>query len=329
MVQYPLEGTSTPLDHIILFFLGPLGGQTEPMFPFLFVAFIGSILGLGLTTRDPSPSTANKGIKMGTVMFVLGGLWIPLMYSLGLDSFGNLVDNTFVILKLPIWLPLMLFITGGNLIIVSLCLRMVEFRGKGKKFAERMSFFRRFGIVSLTVFTFQYFDMLPRYAVSLIPGVNVVSERVDIIMSFATIAAVLLAWDVLLRIWSKAKYMGSAEWLMGTLMRRIMGARSEERSWYDLPKLGLMSRSGAPDWIELPPKKTPHRYDSKLSLVLSIFGFLFFPLSIISLRLSKYALRKEGRNLYNRMAAVMSWMGIVFFVSWTIAFSQIRGIVIS
>jgi hypothetical protein len=170
--------------------------------------------------------------------------------------------------------------------------------------------------------------MLPRYAFSLIPGVNVVGGRVNMIMTFATIAVVLLAWDILLRVWSKANYKGSAEWVMGVLMRKIMGIRSQERPWHQLPKLGLMSKKGAPDWIELPPKKTPHRYDSKLSLVLSIFGFLFFPLSIISLILSKYALRKEGRNPYNRAAVVMSWMGIVFFVSWTIAFSQIRGIVI-
>jgi hypothetical protein len=115
---------------------------------------------------------------------------------------------------------------------------------------------------------------------------------------------------------------------MGTLMRRIMGVRSKDRPWHDLPKLGFVSKGGAPDWIELYPRRQPRRYDSRLSLILSIFGFIFFPLSIISLRLSKYALKKEGWNFYNRAAAVMSWLGILFFTSWAIAFSQIRGIVI-
>lgn len=328
MVQYPLEGTSGILDHIILFFLGPLGGQTEPMFPFLFVAFIGSIIGLGLTSKSPSPHIANKGIKMGLVLMILGGIWIPIIYLLDLDSFANLVDNAFVMLSLPIWLPVMFFLTGGNLIIVSLCLRMVEFRGKASVFARKMSFFRRFGIVSLTVFTFQYFDMVPRYILSAIPGVDVLGGRVNIVMSFVTIGSVLLSWDLLLRIWNKFGYKGSAEWVMGTAMRKIMGVKTKGYPWHRLPKLGIMSGLSSVEWIEMAPSRPPKRYDSRLSLILSIFGFVFFPLSIISLRLSRHAIKNEGRNIYNRLALTLSWAGIAFFTTWALLFSQINGIVI-
>ena len=170
--------------------------------------------------------------------------------------------------------------------------------------------------------------MLPRYALSIIPGLDVVSTKNNMLISFITIAAVLLSWDVLLRAWSKLNFKGSAEWVMGVMVRKMMRVRSEGRPWHDLPKLGLMSKGKGPQWIELEPVTPRRSFDSKLSLVLSIFGFLFFPLSIISLRLSKYALKKEGRNLYNRAAAAMSWIGILFFISWALAFSQIRGIVI-
>jgi hypothetical protein len=328
MVQYPLWGTSSAIDHVVLFFLGPLGGQTEPLFPFLAVAFIGSIIGLGLTRDRPSPEVANKGIKMGLVMFVLGGLWIPLMYHLGLDSFSNLVDNTFIILKLPIWLPILLLITGGNLLIVSLCLRLVEFRGKAKAFARRMTFFRRFGIVSLTVFTFQYFDMLPRYILTIIPGMDVVGGRVSMPLSFLTIGVVLISWDMVLRLWKKVDYRGSVEWTMGVMIRKITKLRSQDLPWHALPKLRIMSDVRNVEWIELEPVKRPRIYDSRLSFILSIFGLFFFPLSFISLRLSRYARKIEGINNYNRMALKLSWAGIIFFCSWAMAFSQIKGIVL-
>ena len=147
-------------------------------------------------------------------------------------------------------------------------------------------------------------------------------------ISLITVAAVLISWDILLRAWSRVNFKGSAEWVMGVIVRKMMRVRSEGRPWHDLPKLGLLSKGKGPQWIELEPVKPRRSYDSKLALVLSIFGFLFFPLSIISLRLSRYALKKEGRNLYNRTAAVISWIGIFFFISWALVFSQIRGIVI-
>jgi hypothetical protein len=158
--------------------------------------------------------------------------------------------------------------------------------------------------------------------------VDVVTQRVDLLMSLLTIGVVLIAWDIVLRAWGKVGFKGSAEWVMGVIVRKALRVRSKDRPWHDLPKLSFISRGSQPDWIDHHPSKPPVGYDSRLSFILSLFGFIFFPLSIISLRLSKYAVQKEGRNFYNRAARAFSWAGIIFTASWAIAFSQIRGIVL-
>ncbi len=328
MVQYPLEGSSSFLDHIVLFFLGPLGGQTEPLFPFLFISFIGCMIGMGITSKHPTPDVATNGIKMGVVMFILGGSWILLMYGMGLDTFTNLVDNTFDILKLPIWLPVLFLVTGGNMVMVCLCLRLVEFRGKGEAFARRMTFFRRFAVVSLTVFTFQYLELLPRHIMSLVPGFDVIHGRVDMFWSFVVVGAVLLTWDLLLRLWARVHYRGSSEWLMGALVNLITGRARKEGKWWKIPKLEVMSRSDGVEWLDLSSKRKGDHPDSRLSFFLALSGFIFFPLSVISLKIGRESIRKEGPNRLNKAAVNLSWAGLLFFTSWALAFLNIRGIVL-
>jgi hypothetical protein len=283
---------------------------------------------MGITSRHPGPEVATNGVKMGAIMLVLGGLWILLMYYLGLDSFSNLVDHTFDLMRLPIWLPLLFLVTGGNMIMVCLCLRLVEFRGKGEAFARKMSFFRRFAVVSLTVFTFQYIELLPRHVLSIFPGFDVINGRVDMLWSIVVVGAILLTWDLILRLWSKVQYRGSAEWLMGALVNLLSGKVGRGEKWWRLPKLAVMSGGGDLEWWDLSGEQGRGLEDSRLSFFLSLSGFIFFPLSFISMKIGKESIRREGSNRYNQAAITLSWAGLLFFASWALAFLNVKGIVL-
>ncbi|MGA1792605.1 MAG: hypothetical protein ACMUHM_01505, partial [Thermoplasmatota archaeon] len=86
MVQYPLAGQSGVLDYVKLFFLGPLAGQTEPLFPFMFISFIGAMAGIYLSMDRPPRYFPHIGMKVGGIMFLIGIVGIAFMWLTGLDS---------------------------------------------------------------------------------------------------------------------------------------------------------------------------------------------------------------------------------------------------
>ncbi|MBN1539365.1 MAG: hypothetical protein JW939_04415 [Candidatus Thermoplasmatota archaeon] len=334
MVQYPLFGHSGALDHVKLFFLGPLAGQTEPLFPFLFISFIGAIIGIYLSMERPPRLLPHKGMMIGGVMFLLGVAGIAFMWLSGLDSVQNLIENTYQVLKLRIWFPLLLLTTGGQLVFMMMTIRIVEYRGTGGEFARKTTFFRRFGAVSLTIYTFQYLDAIPLNLISLFPGVNVVTGREGLFWAVLAVIGSILTWHFILVIWEKKDFKGSAEWAFATvppLLKMLTGRRRapSELKWHEVPKLGLTHTNSRVEWLSVVPRnpKGLDRFrDSILSIYLAFIGLVIFPLSILAHSIAKRARETEGENRFNRLSLKVSRWGIAWSSFLAFWMSQIKGI---
>ncbi len=335
LVQYPLIGTSGLLDLVKLFFLGPLAGQTEPLFPFLFISFIGAIMGIYLSMDKPPKYLPHRGMKVGAAMFFVGALGITVMWLTGLDSVENLVENTYQILRLNIWFPLLLLTTGGQLIFLSMALRLIEYRGLSKEFARKTVFFRRFAIVSLTIYTFQYLDTIPLNLISLFPGVNVVTGREGLFWSVAAVVASILTWHLLLILWEKKNFKGSAEWsfvvVLTGLMNLFKPSHNKNRIWHEVPKLNLIGKEDDVEWLSVVPEKPTglDRFrDSILSTYLAFTGLIILPLSFLAHSVARRARDTEGENKFNRLSLRVSKWGLAWASFATFWMSQVRGIVI-
>ena len=337
MVQYPLEGVSTVFDYAVLFLLGPLAGQTEPLFPFLFISFIGAIIGIYLSMDRPPKHLPNKGMMIGAVMTLTGVLGIACMLFLGLDSVGTIMEDPYVILRLNIWMPLLLLTTGGQLVFLMLLLRIIEYRDMAAKVAERTVVIRRFAIVSLTVYTFQYIDAVPLHLVSHLPGVSVFNGKDSFFWAIMAIVAVLAFWNLLLKMWEKKDFICSVEWAFSVFLRQLNHAARSDRSkrpdikWYLAPRLNVLSADERIEWMELRPKNligADRERDSRLSFYLALLGLVLFPFSFLAFYIARAARSYEGPNRFNDISLKLSKLGVGWASVATFYLSQAKGFVL-
>ncbi|MDG6225003.1 MAG: hypothetical protein QCI82_05765 [Candidatus Thermoplasmatota archaeon] len=317
MVQYPLEGVTGPLQMVVLFFLGPLAGQTEPLFPFLFFAFIGCAIGTMLSMDRPPVTMAKKGIFAGLALTVTGLLGLVGFWYMGLDSWTNLKDNTYLIMEMNAWLPLMIFTVGGQIALIFLMLRLIEYRGASKVFARTLTPVRRFAIASLTVYTFQYFDSPLRFVLSLIPGVTVFGSKDGFTTTLVVTALIVIYWDLILRLWSRIGFIGSVEWLFSVLQKALMGGYrpgAKREKWYIIERLKVLEE-GEVEWVDLREgpanSKINIERDSKLAYKLSLAGLIFMPLSLIAFGLAWSQRRNERTGRMTEKAYNLSRIGIL------------------
>lgn len=289
-VQYPMPGRTDAVTLLKLFILSPLAGQTEPLFPFMFISFIGAVIGIHLSEEKPHMYLPHKGMKIGGVMFAAGVLGIAFMWITGLDSIHNLIENTYLVMRLRIWLPVLLLTTGGQLVFLMMTIRLVEYRGVAGSFADGTKLFRRFAAASLTIYTFQYLDAVPLNLISLFPGVNVISGKEGMFWSFAAVMSALFTWHLLLLLWERYHFIGSLEWCLG----RIKGSKK---------------RTERTEWMSVVPKEVTglDRFrDSILSLYLAGIGFFIFPVTILARSVARRAILTEGKNRYNSLSIRLS-----------------------
>ena len=342
-VSYSINGTAIvaerpiltdPLDYILKFFLLPLAGVPEPIFPFLAVSFIGSIIGCLLCEEPVSRTWPKKGVLIGVLIFVGGILfWVimdyPFSYLLPLSGssfsdFRGLGMNYDTGVQFYGWVPWVAMITGGQLVVVCILFRLVEFRGKSAKFADKTKIIRRFGMVPFTLYTFhRIIAIVPMGIISLIFGVDVMVDTATPVNGWAALAVIgicLLFIHVLLLLWEKKDYIGSLEWMMGEIeayaLRRPKKS-AEKQPWY---RWGARDQKGLfynVDWIDIYAVEDnggDQYRDSKLAFKFSLAGLLTFiglPISILALRMSKSATAVEGDNKFAQRAKKIGLIALV------------------
>ncbi len=318
MVQYPLEGVTTSGEMVVLFFLGPLAGQTEPLFPFLFYAFIGCIIGIYLSMDRPPDKFFRRGLWTGIALSAIGLVGVILYWTFGLDSWENLKDNAFLIMKMRSWVPIVLFTAGGQVLVLFGLLRLIEERGIARSLSVKLRPVRRFAVASLTVYTLQYFDSPLRFLLSQIPGVTVFGAKDGLTTTIVVMALVVIYWHVILLLWSSFGFIGSVEWLLSIVQRsigRTSYSRNDKRKWYRIERLGVLDSSFKLEWAKyLKGRRGDGRNiarDERLALRLSIAGLFFLPLSVISFLITKDLLKRKVGGKVTSLALNISRVGLL------------------
>ena len=335
-MQYPVFGKSTFWDYLLRFILSPIAGHPEPLFPFLAVSFIGSIVGIWLTSEKPSKKFLKNGIIISAILEVLGLIGLIIMFINGSQDFNSFIDGTWNIHALSAWFPYFILFTSNQLLSILLIIRLVEFRGISKSFAEKTKHFRRFGFIALTVYNYQYLSLVPRYLLSILPNIDAVTpNNLNLLLTFVVLLSVFLLWEIILRLWEKIDYIGSFEWFISEASDLILPKsniqkeksekeQNRKKKWWKSQRLNVKKQFYDVDWINLNFYNSND--DSKLALNISLLGLLIFPFSIVGLKLAKTSQKNEGINNYNKSAKIISICGISLFVIITIALSLIKGL---
>ncbi len=334
-MQYPVLGYSTLVDYILRFILSPIAGHPEPMFPFLAVSFIGSIVGIWLTSEKPSKKFLKNGIIISVLLEIAGLIGLVFMFVRGSQDFDSFIDGTWNIHALNAWLPYFVLFTANQLLSILLIIRLVEFRGISKTFAEKTKHFRRFGFVALTIYNYQYISLIPRYLLSLYPNIDgVTPNKLNGILTIVVLISTFVLWEVILRLWEKIDYVGSFEWFIAKVSNLILPKnkiknesgseqdQSKKKKWWETSRLNAKKQFYDVDWIEL---KIYDLNDSKLALNISLLGLMVFPFLFVGLKLAKTSRENEGKNNYNTSAKSISMVGILLFVIVFIALSLLTG----
>ncbi len=309
-------------EYLVKFIFLPLNGQPEPIFPFLAVSCIGSIIGLLICQEPVSRKWPKRGVQIGFLIILAGVLiWLiadmPFSSLLPLSNFsmfrriGGGVDY--------LWLPWICIITGGQLIAVALIFRLVEFRGKSVAFAKKGAFIRRFGMVPFTMYTFhRSLAMIPLAILSVIFARDMMIDchNIDIFATLALIAVCILFMHALMKVWERKDYIVSLEWMIGTIGAAIIpvrvkkdvgksrwyrrGARSQKEIFYDVQWIDIFKEgdNGGDQYR-----------DSKLAFKVALAGLVSivaFPATIIGFGIVKSSAKLEGANKYNRRAKIVA-----------------------
>lgn len=318
--------------NVLRIFWQPWAGQVEPLFPFLAVSFIGSIMGLYLMKRQDEPQNhETKPLKVGMLigfLLMLGGL---IFVAIGLISApGDPFDNLLTLLRSAfdvtalerdfglLWLPYFIMVTGSQIGAILLVFRVVEFRGKAESFANKTTFFRRFGFVAFSIYNFQFIDVIIIFLLSFIPGFPAFgSNQLDVIQIWVAIVLIFLLWHVVLITWEKANYAFGLEWCIAKISEVAIPVKKREGAqkllWWKTPRLDPQASLYDAEWIEIiSAEDIDHKNlkESKLAFKLGLCGFIFFPCFALAALIGKESQATEGENKYNKRAKII---GIVFF----------------
>ncbi|MFX1568643.1 MAG: hypothetical protein ACFFCV_09775 [Promethearchaeota archaeon] len=333
-VQYPYLGKSPWWDFITHFFFNAVAGREEPIFPYLAVSFMGSIIGITLAEdrKEIRRDFPKNVMQIGCIVFLIGAIGIFINLGvMGIDAFlalwpnlpfhrnwvPNNPDNPVPVLG---WLFQFMSLNGAAICLIMVVVRVVEFRGRGKEFADKTRFFRRFGFIAFTVYNIQWIYFIIWFIVSsTIYGQPYL--RLDWLGTFLTMAISILIIHGILLLWEKVKYTGSLEWMMGSIAAQIIPTRKAEGKWWQLGQLNVEEAFYNAEWLNVIEKdeiRHDLHADSKFAYKMSFFGFLFFPISFITFIIAKGSMRTEQENTYNKKAKLISLIGIIFFFIWLV-----------
>ena len=301
----------------IKFFLLPIAGRPEPIFPYLATSFIGSIIGI-LLAREKTPKKEFKVGMWAGLVLVVGGLGGSVAYiATGKQDILQMFDKAWSIPEITAWLPYFLFTLGTNICTTLFVIRIVEFRGRGDVFANKTKYIRRHGFVALSIYNYQFFDFIPRWflvgigvdsLVSPVRQPNLTGKSIQVIpwqglndnslwgpWVLFVIVVNFAIWALILYLWEKVDYIGSFEWIInvvagfGVTAKRYkdyeigMEKTAEKRPWWKPIRLDANEYFYGPEWINLIEKDEVDHQNMRESRFSLKIGIVSFFLSILIL----------------------------------------------
>jgi hypothetical protein len=200
-----------------------VNGPKQPLFPYLASSLMGSLIGMLLANPQPP--------KRMLVWFSIVGL---ILISVGVVMI--VIGQPFTFLEQPPALSTYLLRLGGQICLLMAMFAIVEYRGKGEKFANRriVKYFRRWSILSLTIYSLHILELLPRWFLSLMlrnrSKYNFMEEgiigRGQEHWMFLAILFVLLFYELIVRLFVLLKMKGSFEWVLVKMQNIFSGISS-------------------------------------------------------------------------------------------------------
>ncbi len=201
--------TNSPGQFLKSIFLANIVGNAQPLFPYLSVTFLGCIIGIILSQdKWEIKEKLSKLCLLGIIIIISGLLdWIVIMGSEPIETF----------MIAPMWF--LILNSGFQTFLIAICLYFFDYTKNSQKKLKRIKnvrFIRRAGLVSLTLFSTQVLDIIPRFLLTKISGIDYLSmgNLTTLYQSFLLLWIVILYWAILLRLWEYGKFYGTFDWLM-------------------------------------------------------------------------------------------------------------------
>ena len=328
-------------------FLAMLAAPKEPLFPYLAVSCVGSIIGI-VMCQQPERIPSNfvkKMILIGFVAFIVGvaGIAVTLMNvanGAGLLEAVNMYTNLSfhrswfpdnfeskyaAFLTVFSWLWQFLATNGFSLMFSMMTIFLVDWRGIGSEFANNryVQYVRRFGFISLTNYNIQWII----FAVWIVVSTIFTGQRRVKLMwdgTLTALVATLLIFTLILTLWERFNYTGSLEWIMRTIGLNLIPAKGEEeekKKWYEKGDLNVEDSFYNVEWVSVvTPDDDYHAQlkDSKLISKLSklsFFSIIFMPFNIITLIAARDIQKRESKNPALKQAMIISAAGSIITIA--------------
>ncbi|MCF7832103.1 MAG: hypothetical protein K9N05_00830 [Candidatus Marinimicrobia bacterium] len=345
-LSYPRIGIDSFWRFLLVFFIEPLAGYPEPVFPYLAASFVGTIFGLFLTMpkeeRKVKPFTKIT-LRIGVIMYLIGlvGVIANVIRVISAKGFDSGLNVYMHIWDHRGWVPELLgtpwigwyfqfmLLNGFGILLIMGLLRLVELRGKAKEFGNKTRFIRRFGFVAFTNYTIQFMYYVAMFiTIDWIFG-NTYGRNVGLWGEVVVTILVGLSIMALINIlWEKIRFAGSLEWwvkqtnyFLNPVRRRIL--KEKGIKWYQAGLLNVQGGLYNADWLNIvEPDDVDHtnKEESILAKKLAWAGFVFPIFSFIGFFIARKARVEEGDSKENKKARVWSTVSVVFFLVWLIAF---------
>ncbi|MBN2154678.1 MAG: DUF1624 domain-containing protein [Candidatus Lokiarchaeota archaeon] len=346
-------------------FFGLWAAPMEPLFPYLAVSFIGSIIGIACAQPDLAifKGFMKLMLLLAVSMFLVGVVGIILMMLRIIPtSFPDAAEVYRFISFHRHWAPdepqfgeyytwwswlwQFLSVNGWSLMATLAVLYVVEFRGKGKKFADKTRFIRRFGFTAFSNYNQQYiYTSINFWAPQLFFGVGALANwlnstigwpsglgpygKTEWFGTFFQLAIVLLVYHVIMRIWEQHNYRGSLEWFMGTIGYYIVPVEKPEsllmKKWYEKGDLAVQEAFYNAEWVNIVEETEEYhrsKRDSRIALIFAIAAFavpLFIPFTAGWLFVAIRTFKTEGKNKKNTAALILCIIGTVLTLIFIVA----------
>jgi hypothetical protein len=184
--------------------LALLVGHQEPLFPYFGVYCLGSILGILLSQPHlPKKKTLLFGYGTG-FGFILGGLLVLVFKE------HSVIPEAFMIP--PLWL--LIIFTGMQIIIFFLLLHYFEFSAKILHRARYTRNIRRAGMLCLTIYTFQIFDIIPRWILTQLTNYDFITRfQVSAELAILCGGVTVIFWILVLKVWGLLRNYFTMDWV--------------------------------------------------------------------------------------------------------------------
>ncbi|NHJ48654.1 MAG: hypothetical protein FK733_12790 [Asgard group archaeon] len=186
-----------------------LGGQLEPLFPFLGTAFLGAMI--GLIVAEPKPYKHFQPIlgTAGLLAMITGGILI---------AFGF----PFIFAGRPS-MPVYFLQIGGQVGLLMSFFRGIEYKGKENFFANHWisRTFRRWAMIALSLYAMEILDVIPEMFWNIIVGQYTDHNFLRRTFGPPQIGYALLVaifsfiwYNGLVKVWAKLNFIFSFEWFL-------------------------------------------------------------------------------------------------------------------